>query len=80
MEDAMATRPRREMDPWTVRCVTLRPGKPFPTVGPLWRVAFYTDSIRGAEVHVDQFGRQTVVIRSGVDLEEPMSKACPPAV
>ena len=77
LQDAIATRPTGELETRAVRCVTLRPGKPLPTVGPMWRVAFYSDSIRGAEVHIDAFDGHTVVVRVGVDLEEPISKACP---
>ena len=75
--DAMRATGRADMNPNNVLCVVLAPAKLLPSIGPLWRVAFYTDSLRGAEVHVDPYG-QTITVRMIVNLEAPLTQGCKP--
>lgn len=76
---AMRAKGRADMNPDQVLCVALSPAKPHPSIAPLWRVDFYTDSVRGAEVQVDPYG-QTVTVRMIVSLEAPIALGCKPAV
>ena len=79
--EASASRPRPLIDPRNVVCATVEEAKPSPQfLRPLWRVAFYVDSLRGAEVTLDHFGRQVITVRMIVDLEVPAPQACKPAV
>ena len=65
------------MNPNNVLCVALTPAELSPTFGPLWRVVFFTDSLRGAEVHVDPSG-STITVRMIVNLDAPLTRACNP--
>ena len=76
--EAMQANRRTDMNPNNVLCVALTPATLSPGFGPLWRVDFYTDSLRGAEVHVDPSG-STITVRMIVNLDAPITRGCKPA-
>jgi hypothetical protein len=76
---AMFSRGRKDIDPRQALCVTLGVGDPIPALGPLWRVTFYMDSLRGVDVTVDAQGNTIAGVEFDV-AKKPLPPLCKRAV
>ena len=77
-KEASDSRPTPLVDPWMAKCVSLAPAELKTTkLGPLWKVAFYTDETHGADVMIDYFGLQVITVMMIVDLRVPCAPKAP---